>query len=68
MQNNQFSSMHVILTLIMYLLCFHDTDIIPCMALYEPALVWLIRAIIICLFSCVISSASYHIATYKDKI
>ena len=38
------------------------------MILYEQALVWLIRAIIICLFSCVISSVSYHIASYKDKI
>ena len=67
MQNNQFSSIHVILTLIIYL-CFHDTGIILCMILYEQALVWLIRAIIICLFSCVISSLSYHIASYKDKI
>ena len=67
MQNNQFSSIQVILTLIIYL-CFHDTGIILCMALYEQSLVWLIRAIIICLFSCVISSISYHIASYKDRI
>ena len=63
MQNNQISSMHVILTLIIYLLCFHNTGIILCMALYEQALVWLIRAIIMCLFIVVISSASYHIAS-----
>ena len=43
------------------LLCFHDTGIILCMALYEQALVWLIRANIICLFSFVISSVSYII-------
>ena len=67
MQNNQFSSIHVILTLIIYL-CFHDTGIILCMILYEQALVWLIRAIIICLFSCVISSVSYHIASLMNLI
>ena len=67
MQNNQFSSIHMILTLIIYL-CFHDTGIILGMVLCEQALVWLIRAIIICLFSCVISSVSYHIASYKDQI
>ena len=52
MQNNQFSSIYVILTVIIYLLCLDDTGLILCMALHKQALVWLIRPIIICLFSC----------------